>query len=241
MNRSTLLVIVTMIVSIAILTTLGSWQVARLKWKEDLIARTNARVASEPRPLQQVELLWSQKRDVDYMPVKLQGIFNHQHELYYYNTWNGKTGWNVITPLILSDNRIVLLNRGFVPTTLQDKNSRQSGLVDGMVEIEGLARNPVLEKPNSLIPDNQLRQREFFWKSYPQMAKLAGTGDVNQVLPFMIDQGKNNIEGGYPVGGTTRIIFSNNHLQYAVTWYGLGLALFFIGSTFLYSRRKQPA
>ncbi|MCP4184203.1 MAG: SURF1 family protein [Hyphomicrobiales bacterium] len=241
MNRSTLLIIAAMTISIAILATLGTWQVARLKWKEDLVARINARVAGEHMSLQQVELLWSQRRDVDYMPVKLNGIFDHQRELYYFNTWNGKAGWDVITPLMLSDNRVVLLNRGFVPTTFRDKNNRQSGLIDGVVEIAGLARNPVLEKPNSLIPDNQLVQREFFWKSYSQMAKLAGMGDINQVLPFMIDQGKTNIEGGYPVGGTTRINFSNNHLQYAVTWYGLGLALFTIGSAFLYSRRIQSA
>ena len=241
MNRSILLVIATMIVSIAILATLGTWQVARLNWKEDLIARTNARVASEPRTLQEVESLWALKQDVDYVPVKLKGTFDHQRELYYYNTWNGKTGWNVITPLILTDNRVVLLNRGFVPTALQDKSSRQSGLIDGMVEINGLARNPVLEKPNSLIPDNLLLQREFFWKSFSQMVKLARPEDVSQVLPFMIDQGKTEIEGDYPVGGTTRIRFSNNHLQYAVTWYGLGFALFVVGSVFLYGRRKQPA
>jgi len=241
MNRSTLLVIVMMIISLSILATLGTWQVARLKWKEGLIAQTNARVKSQPRTLQQVELLWSQNHDVDYMPVKLKGSFDHQREMYYYNTWNGKVGWNVITPLILSDGRIVLLNRGFVPADLKDKDSRQSGLIDGIVEIVGLARNPVMEKPNSLIPDNQPNQREFFWKSYSQMAKLAGADNVNQILPFLVDQGKNKIAGGYPVGGTTRIQFSNNHLQYAVTWYGLGVALLVIGSAFLYGRRKQSA
>jgi len=241
MSRSNLLIVSTMIVSIAILMALGSWQVARLQWKEELIAQTNARVLGEVRTLDQIELLWEQKRDVDYTPVKLEGIFDHSRELYYYNTWNGKAGWNVITPLILADDRIVLLNRGFVPSALQDKNTRQRGLVAGTVEITGLARNPVLEKPNSLIPDNQLPQREFFWKSYTQMAELARTDEVNQVLAFMIDQGKNKIEGDYPVGGTTRVHFTNNHLQYAVTWYGLGLALFVIGSMFLYGRRKQSA
>ncbi|MCP4070205.1 MAG: SURF1 family protein [Hyphomicrobiales bacterium] len=241
MRRSTIIIILTMTSVMAVLAALGSWQVNRLRWKEDLIARINARMNSDPRSLEQIELLWQRQHDVNYFPTSLQGNYDHQREMYYFNTLNGQSGWNIITPLILQDNRIVLLNRGFVPFRLKNRENRRSGQIEGQVEVIGLARNPVMGKPNSLIPDNSLQKREFFWKSHDQMATIASANTDRQVLPFMIDQGETEIEGGYPIGGTTRVQFSNSHLQYAVTWYGLALALFAVGSAFLYSRRNQPA
>jgi surfeit locus 1 family protein len=241
MQKSTVLIVVTMTCAIAILLVLGTWQLNRLSWKEELISGINARVAGKPVPLVEIESLWSKTGDVDYMPVQLTGRFDHEKEMHYFNTWEGQTGWNVITPFHLSDNRLVLVNRGFVPSGLRDKNMRTDGLVEGLFSVVGLARNPVSEKPNSLIPDNLPSKREFYWKSFNQMALLASQDAPANILPFMVDAGANNFNARFPLGGTTRVQFSNNHLQYAGTWYGLALALLAVGSVFLYRQRKPAA
>ncbi|MCP4088191.1 MAG: SURF1 family protein, partial [Gammaproteobacteria bacterium] len=61
MRRSTILIITIMISVMVVLAALGSWQVNRLRWKEDLIARINARMNSDPRSLEQIELLWQRQ------------------------------------------------------------------------------------------------------------------------------------------------------------------------------------
>lgn len=241
MQKSTIIVLVAMAVGIAFLASLGTWQLKRLVWKEELISQIKSRASSQPLDLAAIEKQWQKDPDVDYMPVTLSGTFEHQLEMYYYTTWKGRAGWNVITPLRMSDGRYALLNRGFVPLEFRDPEKRKIGLIADVVQITGLSRNPIFEKPNSLMPDNQLDTREFYWKSQSQLASLIGDKANIYVLPFTIDAGANTSNFKYPKGGTTRMVFANSHLQYAVTWYGLALALLGVGSVFLYGRRKQAA
>ena len=238
MGKSTLLIAVVMILSIITLVSLGTWQLYRLDWKTELILRVNARAASEPVSLAKIEARWRNSRDVGYQPVKLTGSFEHQKELFYFNTHKGRSGWDIITPFQLEDNRIVLLNRGFVPDKFRSKKKRIAGLMSGKMTIIGLARNPLTQKPNRLVPDNQLSKREFFWKSHRQMTALVGKIPSAQVLPFMVDAGANQFDWQYPIGGTTRIHFPNNHLQYAgdMVWSGRGFAGSWVG---VYSRSKK--
>ncbi len=241
MLKSNALIVLAIIAGMTVLSILGSWQVKRLHWKEQLISQTKARASQEPQVLEAIEKLWKETSDVDYYTIKISGTYDHTREMYYFNTWKGRSGWNVITPLKIKDERIILVNRGFVPFTMRDKSTRLKGQVEGMVAIQGLARNPIDEKPNSLMPDNQLDEREFFWKSQIQMASLASANKQQIVLPFTVDAGPNTGPVAYPRGGTTRMEFPNSHLQYALTWYGLALSLFGVGAFFLYSRRKSEA
>lgn len=239
MRKSTILIVVVMLGALAVLIGLGNWQMQRLAWKEQIIEMTRARSASAPLPLEKVSALWDKDGDVDYVPVNLSGTYKHAQEIYYFNTNKGVSGWNVFTPLQQSNGNIVIINRGFVPDQLKAPQSRPDGLIKGEVKITGLARNPILEKPNSLIPDNEPQKRQFYWKDYTAISKLAGAGDNVAIAPFFVDAGKSDAFEGYPLGGTTRMSFPNNHLQYALTWYGLALALLAVGGVFLYSRRKS--
>ena len=56
------------------------------------------------------------------------------------------------------------------------------------------------------------------------MAQSIGLS-ADEVLPFFIDADDAPNPGGLPVGGVTRISFPNDHLQYAITWYGLATVL----------------
>ena len=80
MRKSTALIVVAMIGAIAILVTLGTWQLFRLEWKEELISRINVRSAGEPVGLEEMVSLWNKTGDVGYLPVTLTGRFDHQRD-----------------------------------------------------------------------------------------------------------------------------------------------------------------
>ncbi len=221
----------------AVLIGLGTWQVQRLHWKEGLLATIEARTLALPRPLAEIEALYRSSGDVDYMPVTVSGTFHHAGERHFLATWNGQSGFFVYTPLELADGRILFVNRGFVPYDLKDQARRPDGQVAGTVTINGLARNPLVEKPSSLVPDNDLAKNVFYWKDRDAMARSAGLRSAVQIVPLFVDADATPNPGGYPVGGVTLIDLPNNHLQYAVTWYGLAAALAAVLAAWCWRRR----
>ncbi len=238
MRLSTVLVLVCMLAGTAVLAGLGTWQVKRLLWKEELIARVSARIKLAPMQLdefldrQMVEDNWP------YSPVTTQGVFDHSKEVYFYATnKSGAVGWNVHTPLKLDSGKTLIVNRGFVPYDFKDVARRQKGQVTGRQSVTGLVRVPLPEKPNSFIPDNALDKREFYWRSLEQMISLMKTPESEDFVSFFVDADETPVPGDWPRGGTTIVSFPNNHLQYAITWYGLAFALVGVGTFFLFSRK----
>lgn len=239
MKRSTLLILVCMVAGIAVLATLGTWQVQRLFWKESLIARVEARTALAPMEIgefldrQMLEDNWP------YSPVTATGVFDHSREVFYYSTHkSGGAGWNVHTPFKLTNGKTLIVNRGFVPFDRKDPATRPEGQIAEEQVITGLVIVPGPAKPNSFVPDNAPDKREFYWRDLPQMAELMKTSDNQDFVPFFVDADDAPVPGGLPRGGTTLVNFPNNHLQYAVTWYGLALTLLGVGGYFLYSRGR---
>jgi surfeit locus 1 family protein len=213
------------VLAFAVLVALGTWQVQRLQWKEALIASIEERIHSEPQPLADIERIFAETGDVDYRPVGATGTFLHDAERHFFATFDGKSGFFVYTPLLLADGRVLLVNRGFVPYDRKDAATRPDGQVAGVVRVTGLARNPLAGKPSFLVPDNDPAKNIFYWKDLPQMAATAGLPAGAKVLPFSVDSARVDVPGGIPVGGVTIVDLPNNHLQYAITWYGLALAL----------------
>jgi len=212
------------LVALAILLALGTWQVRRLAWKEALIATIDARIASAPKPLTEIEAMNASGGDIDYQPVQATGAFLHAKEQFFFATHDGQSGWFVYTPLALGDGRAVFVNRGFVPYDRKDATTRGEGQVAGQVTVDGLARSAPAEKPSSILPDNEPAKNVYYWKDLRAMTGQAGL-EAARILPFFIDAGKSANPGGLPVGGVTIVSLPNNHLQYAVTWYGLAAAL----------------
>lgn len=237
---SRFILIVCVLAATAVLSALGAWQVHRLQWKEALIAEVGARLKSPPRPLPEMVVQFAETGDVDYTPVTLAGTFDHAREMYYYTTHDGQAGWNVYTPLVLESGNVAIVNRGFVPAELRDPAKRAEGQVTGKVSITGLARNPLTEKPNRMMPDNDIADRQFFWKSMAEMALASGL-EPDALVPFFIDADATENPGGWPRGGTTIVSFPNNHLQYAITWFGLAIACLGVGGWFLFSSRHARA
>ncbi|MBB5703407.1 surfeit locus 1 family protein [Ochrobactrum daejeonense] len=228
-------------VALAILLALGTWQVERLQWKEALIASTEQRIHEPPLPLSEMEKIYESGGTVEYRPVTVSGTFMHQGERHFLATHNGAAGYYVYTPLMLEDGRFALVNRGFVPYEKKDPATRTDGQIDGPVTVTGLARDPLSGKPSFLVPDNDIAKNIFYWKDWTAMAESADLPNLDEVVPFFVDANDKANPGGLPIGGVTIIDFPNNHLQYAVTWYGLALALAGVVGTWLWRYRKQAA
>jgi surfeit locus 1 family protein len=219
------------------LIALGTWQVQRLHWKENLIATIEARRSAAPLTLAEIEARYQSTGDVDYTPVTATGTFSHGGERHFLATWKGQSGFFVYTPLELVDGRFVFVNRGFVPYALKDPAKRPQGQVEGEVTVTGLARNALPQKPSSLVPDNDPAKNVFYWKDRDAMARSAGLRAAAEIVPVFIDAGAAPNPGGFPIGGVTLIDLPNSHLQYAVTWYGLAAALVGVLGVALWRRR----
>ncbi|RUM97220.1 SURF1 family protein [Pseudaminobacter arsenicus] len=237
-GRRRLLALIFGIPALAILISLGTWQVQRLHWKEALLATIDQRVHSTPLTLTEIEGRFAKTGDVDYWPVTVSGEFLHGGERHFFATNEGQSGYYVYTPLRLSDGRFLLINRGFVPFDNKDPATRPEGQVSGQVTVTGLARNPLAEKPSSMVPDNDPAKNIFYWKDRDVMAATAGLPSGAELVPFFVDADNTPNPGGLPVGDVTIVDLPNSHLQYAVTWYGLAAALAGVLGTWLWRSRR---
>lgn len=220
-----------------VLCALGTWQVKRLFWKEELLARIEKRIANPPIPLTEAMGLGFDKTQQNYLPVKTIGEYDHSTEAFFFTTGpNGLPGWNVHTALAMPDNKIVIVNRGFVPFDFKSPDKRSSGQLNGIQSVEGLLRFPLTEKPFGSL-ENNLEKREFYWRSIADFVEVMQIQN-KEVLPVIIDLGQTEVPGGLPIGATSILSFPNNHLQYAVTWFGLALTLLGVGGYFVYTRER---
>lgn len=226
-------------VLLVILLGLGTWQVQRLHWKEGLLARIDERIHSEPVDLAAIQARAAEGGDIEYRPVTVEGTYRHASERHFLATWQGKSGFNVYTPLRLEDGRWLFVNRGFVPYDRKDPATRPEGQVEGPVSVTGLARRAPKEKPSFIVPENDPAGNVFYWKDLDAMAASAGLPEDARIVPLFVDADDASNLGGLPVGGVTLINLPNSHLQYAVTWYGLAAALVVILFLRLWRERKE--
>ncbi|MBY4631513.1 SURF1 family protein [Rhizobium croatiense] len=201
----------------AALFALGTWQVQRLGWKRDLIARVDQRVHAAPVPAP-ARADWDKVNaaDDEYRRVTVAGtLANDQETLVYASTALGPGYW-VMTPLTLADGTDILINRGFVPIERRDPTTRREGQPAGPVEITGLVR--MTEPKGSLLQSNDVAADRWYSRDVAAIAQKRG---LDAVAPYFIDADATANPGGLPIGGLTAIHFPNNHLVYAITWYGL--------------------
>lgn len=215
---------IAVLIALAILISLGTWQVERLYWKEGLLADIAARRNAAPVQLADIEQMLSSGTDIEYRPVTVTGRYVNNKERHFLATWRGEAGFYVYTPLELADGRYLFVNRGFVPYENKEPEMRMQGQLTGQQSVTGLARNRLPGKPSWVVPDNDIAKNIFYWKDIDAMASSDGF-DASKVVPFFIDADSTPNPKGFPIGGVTEIDLPNNHLEYAFTWYGLAAVL----------------
>ena len=215
---------------VALFLGLGTWQVVRLQWKLDLIARVDARVHADPVPAP-MPARWAQvtKESDEYRRVRVSG-----HYLYEFTTpvqalSELGAGFWLLTPFCTLEGHIVFINRGFIPAADNKPGSyaaRRAGAQPcaapgERVEVTGLLR--INEPKGGFLRENDPAHNRWYSRD---VVKLAAARGLANVAPFFIDAGKDQDPKGAPeraVGGLTVVSFTNNHLVYALTWYALAI------------------
>jgi surfeit locus 1 family protein len=218
-----------------LLMGLGTWQVERLHWKLDLIAKVDSRVHAPavpaPGPAQWADI---NADNAEYKHVQASGTFLNDKETQVYASTELGPGYWVLTPLKQADGTIVIINRGFVPTEKRQPTTRPEGQIGGETTVAGLLR--ISEPKGTLMRSNVPAEERWYSRD---VTAIAEARNLQNVAPYFIDADDTKNPGGLPVGGLTQIVFHNSHLVYAITWYGLaamtlGLAVFLV-----YFERKR--
>jgi surfeit locus 1 family protein len=225
------------------LVALGTWQVERRAWKLDLIARVDARIHAPaiPAPAQPSWPDISAATD-EYRHIQATGRFDHQREvLVQANTLLGPGFW-VMAPLRTQQGFTLLVNRGFVPTELRERQDRAAADTAGDVTVSGLLR--LTEPKGGFLRSNDPANNRWFSRDVAAIA--AAQGVTGPVAPYFLDADDTPHPGRWPAGGLTVVWFPNNHLVYALTWYGLalmvaGAAAYLAREEWQARRRRTPA
>ena len=224
----------------ALLVSLGNWQMRRLAWKEDLVTKIEARVHAPAVPLApETEWPTLDPETYEYRHVNARGIFEHSKEILVFrasgpNDGLSQPGYVVMTPLRLESGAYVLVARGFVTEAYKAPQSRPQGQLQGTVAVAGLMRAP--EPRNSFTPADNPEKGLWYTRDPAAMATVL---NLSRAAPFSIDADVAPLPGGWPKAGVTVVSITNDHLSYALTWYGLAVTLVaFMGVLLWRSRRR---
>lgn len=161
---------------------LGCWQVQRLGWKTELIARFEDRLTFPPLELP-LRIDESMVEQFDYRRVYARGVLRHDQEMLVGpRLQDGEDGYTVVTPLERVDERgnkhKVLCCRGWIKKdAVKQWFRRQNGaLPDGEVTVEGLLRVP--PKGNMFTPKNEPENGKWFFPNVEEMAEWSGSQKV---------------------------------------------------------------
>ena len=202
---------------ILVFIALGSWQIIRLDWKNNLILEIENSLKNPP-----VELNQSKKEN--YLKIKTSGSIDLDKQIYLYNlNDNGTPGFEVINPILI-DNENYLINRGWIP--FEKKGSQEINFFDenniiGTLKLQG--------RKNIFKPDNNIEENYWFSLNREDISKFTGKEFSKYII---------YLDGNYQVPKPKKITanISNNHLKYALTWFSLAISILLL---YLYFRKKN--
>ncbi len=196
---------------------LGTWQILRLNWKNDLIFEIENALKKPP-----VELTQSKKQN--FLKIKTSGSIDFDKQIYLYNlNETGTPGFEVINPIIIEDENY-LINRGWIP--FEKKGAEEINIINqkniiGILKLQG--------KKNIFKPDNDLKENYWFSLNREDILKYTGKNFSKYII---------YLEGNYRFPSPKKITanISNNHKKYAITWFSLALSILLL---YLYFRKKN--
>lgn len=237
-RRSLLLPVIVVATAFAILIALGVWQIERKAWKEALIATLAERIAEAPSPIPPRGAWPSLGPADEFRRVTGTVQFTPGHEARVYSGGAGlredvkRPGYFAFAPARLADGTIVVVNRGHVDHPNPDASLKSLALPKTGVDIVGALRWP--EPPGWFVSSYSERQDLWFARDHRAMAQRYGWGEV---APFYIEMESPAPAGGVPSPGRLQVKLRNDHLGYAITWFGLAAALLVVFGVWAARRR----
>jgi surfeit locus 1 family protein len=216
---------------IVLFAGLGTWQVFRLQWKLDLIARVDARVHTAPAPPPPRDR-WAgiTSTSDEYRRLRLHGTYLYDLTTPVQALTEEGSGYWLLTPLCTADGTIILVNRGFIPaepgartryTPARAQGNPCAGAAGAAVDVVGLLRTS--ERDGAFTRTNDPVAGRWYTRDVAAIAAARGLSAM-PVAPFFVDAAAGQNPPGspdQPVGGLTVVNFHNSHLVYAFTWYAL--------------------
>ncbi len=219
--RRTLFLLIFSLAGLGVLLWLGTWQVQRLAWKQEILSEIESRIAAEPVPLpQQV----SEDED-KYLPVTVSGDMEPGEIHVLVSVKQVGAGYRIIQSFSTED-RTILVDRGFVPTT-----AKQTDRLTGPMEVTGNLHWP--DEIDGYTPEADIDSNIWFARDVPNLAAALGTEPILLIARSQTDPGVTPLPvdtAGIP----------NDHLQYAITWFGLALVWAAMTGYFLW-RNRAPS
>ncbi|MDP6175984.1 MAG: SURF1 family protein [Rhodospirillales bacterium] len=228
-------VLLTVIVAVMAVTLagLGTWQLNRMAWKRELVAGHAEWLALAPVD---INATVRDAAGLAFRRVSVTGRFDHAHEIHLGpRAYQGVPGYRIFTPLTVGGGRAVIVDRGWVPLKRRDPATREAGQVRGNVTVEGVLRPPGAK--GAYTPDNDPARGDWFHADVEAMASHLG---LSLAGPWYVRAGPSPNPGGWPRGSALKFVLPDNHLQYALTWYGLAVVLLVIYVIMLWGRKTGP-
>jgi surfeit locus 1 family protein len=225
------------VVGLAILVALGTWQLHRRSIKQTLIARIETRMTSEPVDWPVALDALRRGKDVDFLRVRISGRYRSGPQFHLFSQLQGQSGWQLVAVLESDGGPAVLVDRGFVPDELKDAAALR--VTGGQVTITGILRLHQMAR-GLFTPDNDAAANQWFWWDISAMAAAAGlaSGDVPEAIVHREPQ---TADPMWPKAmGADLAGIPNNHLQYAMTWYALAIVLAVMAFIFARTRLQAP-
>ena len=226
-----------------VFVSLGMWQIERKAWKEALIYTLQQRLSAPPTDLPPRE--WWARLDPtadEFRHVKFSATFLSESEALVYaggsalrSDVSGPGYW-VLAPARLADGGVVVVNRGFVPEGRQTPATRSADQITGIVDMVGVMRWP--ESRGVFSPQDDPGRNLWFVRDPIAIAAAKSWGEV---APFFIELESPQPPGGLPRAGALKVNLRNEHLQYAITWYGLAMVVAVMFGYWLRGRATRAA
>ena len=209
------------LIGFCILIALGVWQVQRLKWKTDLLHRFAVLQTAVPRPIDQVLQGLKTPADADFTRVRLDcPDVETRPVAHLFTPREGLMGYRLIVacPLTAGPYRTVLVDRGFIGQQgVEPPRDIPGALI--LRPVIGVLHKP--DGPNFVTPKNEAPKNLWYWLDIPAMATALHAGAPAPLIVLL--------ESPAPANGVPRPTslpsLPNNHLGYAITWFGLAAAL----------------
>ena len=222
MKKKWLFIVLVAIPGFIALISLGVWQTKRLTWKEALLADIDKNLSAKPIKLPQ----GPNKKKHNYRMVQIQGTFDRDAIFVLTSTKEFGPGFRVVSPFNLEDGSKVLVDRGVIREDEKNelKTSIQNRLVTGY-----------LFWPNEtdyFTPEPNFRRNIWFARDLTKMSDFLST------LAVLVVATEDKLETKLKMQNPS-INISNNHLQYAITWFMMSILWFGMSVYFVYKIDKK--
>jgi len=231
--------VLTVFAALGLLATvsLGAWQLARLDWKLDLIGKVEARVGAPPAPFADVMARARKGEDMEYAPVRLRGAFAQAPAARLFGAYEGAPGHYLFMPFKTDEGAAVYVNMGFTPQ-FADPDDVAVPPAGSPATVEGLFRAAETPRPPAAWFVSRQQSADGLW--FIRDPRIFAAPSQRPASPYYVDRFA--VDGApWPRGGTTRLSFSNRHLEYALTWFGLAATLFGVWLAFSLEPAARPA